>query len=142
MRAPAGTGCVTTRVAAGCATHDGNELPTGDAPDTHSYSVVGVGTCEIETARPQSTQYTPAMTNKDVLLVRIHEGESGPGSAAAAARSIQDLWELRASGKPVQRIGPFPAALDVALEWAAELDGKIYRQHELGSEPELYRPTA
>jgi hypothetical protein len=82
------------------------------------------------------------MTDRDVLLVRIHGGDSGSDSAALASSGVEDLWELRASGKPLQRLGPFPAALDVALQWAAELDGKIYRQDEPGSEPELYNPAA
>jgi len=81
------------------------------------------------------------MTDRDVLLVRVHDGDTGDGPAGAATAAAEELWELRAAGKPSRRLGPFTAALDVALQWAAELGGKIYRKHDPGSEPELYSPT-
>jgi hypothetical protein len=81
------------------------------------------------------------MTDRDVLLVRVHDRHGAEGAGGGPDADADDVWELRAAGKPRRTLGPFTAALDVALEWAAELGGKIYRQHEPASEPELYNPT-
>lgn len=50
----------------------------------------------------------------------------------------EELWSVTAEGQESLTIHPFTEALDVALLWAVESGGKIYRRGQLGSEPRLY----
>jgi hypothetical protein len=49
-----------------------------------------------------------------------------------------EFWLVTAEGKSLIA-HPFTEALDVALTWAFELGGEIYRRDRPGDEAELYK---
>jgi hypothetical protein len=80
------------------------------------------------------------MTARDVLISRTDDGPGSPIFAVtfgAPGRS-SELWTVTAEGQASLTLQSFTEALDVALTWAVESDGKIYRRGQLGSEPRLY----
>lgn len=58
-------------------------------------------------------------------------------SSGARGRS-EELWTVTAEGHISPSIHPFTEALDVALTWASESGGNIYRRDQPGAEPRLY----
>jgi hypothetical protein len=86
------------------------------------------------------TGYTACVTACDVLLSRVHDGlgQSLDGLSGSAPGSGEELWALTAEGQTSLIIHPFTDALDVALTWAVESGGKIYRRDQPGAEPRLY----
>ena len=51
----------------------------------------------------------------------------------------EPLWAVTAEGHQSLTIHPFTDALDVALTWAGELGGEIYRRDRPGDEAALYK---
>lgn len=76
------------------------------------------------------------MTAGDVLMSRVYD-ELEPSADGAHGRG-EELWAVTAEGQTSPNIHRFTEALDVALTWAGESGGKIYRQDEPGAEPRLY----
>ena len=81
------------------------------------------------------------MTARDVLISRVHDGLGSPMYALShsARDRVEELWAVTAEGKKSLTIHPFSEALDVALTWAAESGGEIYRRDQPGAEPGLYK---
>ena len=86
------------------------------------------------------TGYTTGVTAGDVLMSRVHDGLGLPMYAlSSSARGRGEaLWTVTASGQTSQTIS-FTDALDVALTWAVESGGEIYRVDLPGAEPGLYK---
>jgi hypothetical protein len=82
------------------------------------------------------------VTNNDVLISRTSDHVGQAATATRPADSADDLWTVTAAGKAAQTLHPFTAALDVALVWATELGGEIYRRDEPGVPPHLYKPAS
>jgi hypothetical protein len=79
------------------------------------------------------------MTVHDVLISRVHDGLGLPVSVSSDAhRPVEAVWAVTAEGQKPQTLHPFTDALDVALAWAGESGGEIYRRDQPGSEPALY----
>jgi hypothetical protein len=80
------------------------------------------------------------MTARDVLISRVHDRLGSPMSALSnsARDRVEEVWAVTAEGKESLTIYPFTEALDVALTWAVESGGKIYRRDQPGAEPQLY----
>jgi hypothetical protein len=55
------------------------------------------------------------------------------------ARGGDELWAVTAEGHTSLTVHPFTEALDVALTWAVESGGEIYRRDHPGAEPGLYK---
>jgi hypothetical protein len=87
------------------------------------------------------TGYTTCVTAGDVLMSRVHDRLGLPMYALSSnARGRGEaLWAVTASGQTSQTICSFTEALDVALTWAAESGGEIYRLDHPGAEPGLYK---
>ena len=81
------------------------------------------------------------MTARDVLISRVHDGLGSPRYAVSnsARDRVEERWAVTAEGKQSLTVHPFTEALDVALTWAAELDGEIYRRDRPSAEPGLYK---
>ena len=81
------------------------------------------------------------MTVRDVLISRVHDALGSPRHALSshAHHREEELWAVTAEGKQSMTVHPFSEALDVALTWAAELDGQIYRRDQPGGDPGLYK---
>ena len=81
------------------------------------------------------------MTARDVLITRVHDALGLPMSASpnAMREQVEQLWAVTAEGHPSLTIHPFTEALDVALTWAGELGGEIYRRDRPGDEAALYK---
>ena len=81
------------------------------------------------------------MTARDVLITRVHDAQGLPLSASpnAMREQVEQLWAVTAEGHQSLTIHPFTEALDVALTWAGELGGEIYRRDRLGDEAALYK---
>jgi len=69
------------------------------------------------------------MNDRDVLIARVGD---------RADDRAETLWAVTASGQHPQTPLPFPEALDVALTWAGESGGEIYRRDQPNAEPRLY----
>jgi hypothetical protein len=79
------------------------------------------------------------MTVRDVLISRVHDRLGSPVSAPSDAHHRDEaVWAVTAEGQKPQTLHPFTHALDVALMWAGESGGEIYRRDQPGSEPALY----
>ena len=81
------------------------------------------------------------MTARDVLITRVHDARGLPVSASPTAmrEQVEQLWTVTAEGHQSLTIHPFTEALDVALTWAGELGGEIYRRDRPGDEAALYK---
>jgi hypothetical protein len=81
------------------------------------------------------------MTVRDVLISRVHDGLGQPMSLSPLDRTpgVEALWAVTAAGQTPQTLHPFTQALDVALTWAGESGGEIYRRDQPGAEPSLYK---
>ena len=69
------------------------------------------------------------MNDRDVLIARVCD---------SADERAGTLWAVTARGQQPQTLLPFPEALDVALTWAGESGGEIYRRDQPNAEPRLY----
>ena len=78
------------------------------------------------------------MTTRDVLISRVHDGLGLPMYSSARGRG-EELWAVTAEGQTSLTLHPFTEALDVALTWAGESGGEIYRRDQPGAEPSLYK---
>jgi hypothetical protein len=78
------------------------------------------------------------MTARDVLISRVHDSVGLPMYKSARVRG-EELWAVTAEGQTSLTIHPFTEALDVALTWAVESGGEIYRRDHPGAEPGLYK---
>jgi len=81
------------------------------------------------------------MTVRDVLISRVHDGLGLPMSSGprTADSGVEALWAVTAEGQQPLTLHPFTEALDVALTWAGESGGEIYRRDQPGAEPSLYK---
>ena len=81
------------------------------------------------------------MTARDVLITRVDDALGLPMSASpnAMREQVEQLWAVTAEGHQSLTIHPFTEALDVALTWAGELGGEIYRRDRPGDEAALYK---
>ena len=81
------------------------------------------------------------MTARDVLISRVHDGLRSPVYALSnrAGDQVEELWAVTAEGQTSLTVHPFTEALDVALTWAVESGGEIYRRDRPGAEPGLYK---
>jgi hypothetical protein len=80
------------------------------------------------------------MTARDVLISRVHDELGSPMYALSnSARDRRELWAVTTESKESLTIHSFTEALDVALTWAAESGGEIYRRVQPGAEPGLYK---
>ena len=81
------------------------------------------------------------MTARDVLISRVRDGLGSPMYALSnrAGDGVEELWDVTAEGQTSLTVHPFTEALDVALTWAVESGGEIYRCDHPGAEPELYK---
>ena len=57
----------------------------------------------------------------------------------AIREQVETLWAVTAEGHQSLTIHPFTEAVDVALMWAGELGGEIYRRDGPGEEAALYK---
>ncbi len=89
------------------------------------------------------TGYTACVTARDVLMSRVHDDDGlGLPMYALSSRAHgrrEELWSVTAEGQTSQTLHSFAEALDVALTWAVESGGEIYRRDRLGAEPGLYK---
>ena len=69
------------------------------------------------------------MNDRDILIARVDDN---------AGDQAETLWAVTARGQQLQTLLPFPEALDVALTWAGESGGEIYRRDQPNAEPRLY----
>jgi hypothetical protein len=69
------------------------------------------------------------MNDRDVLIARVADSADDRG---------ETLWAVSARGQQPMTLLPFPEALDVALTWAGESGGEIYRRDQPNAEPRLY----
>ena len=85
------------------------------------------------------------MTNNDVLIERVRD-ESGAAVWTAPAspdESREELWQLRRpASKQDATVRRKMNAIDLALKWLADTDGKIYIREKLDEPSTLYEPTA
>lgn len=65
------------------------------------------------------------MMDRDVLIVRVHDRN-------------ETLWAVTAEGQQPLTLVLFADALDMALTWAGESGGAIYRRDEPNVEPRLF----
>ena len=80
------------------------------------------------------------MTARDVLITRVHDATGLSTFASPTMRTqVAQLWAVTAEGHQSVTIYPFTAALDVALTWAGELGGEIYRRDRPGDGAALYK---
>ena len=81
------------------------------------------------------------MTARDVLITRVHDALGLPMSAPPKAmrEQVEPLWAVTAEGHQSLTIYPFTEALDVALTWAGELGGEIYRRDRPDDQATLYK---
>ena len=81
------------------------------------------------------------MTARDVLMIRVYDALGAPMHAASGSAHdrSEELWTVSADGKPSLTPYPFTEALDVALTWAVESGGEIYRRERPGALPALYK---
>ena len=81
------------------------------------------------------------MTARDVLISRVHDALGSPMYALSnsARDQVEELWTVTAEGQTSLTVHPFTEALDVALTWAVESGGEIYRRDHPGAEPGLYK---
>jgi hypothetical protein len=81
------------------------------------------------------------MNTCDVLISRVYDDAGAPLSAPPASPrdGADDVWAVTAEGKAPVTAHPFTAALDVALVWASESGGEIYRRPEPDAAAELYK---
>jgi len=79
------------------------------------------------------------MTAHDVLITRVHDAMGSPISTSpdATGEQVEQLWAVTAEGHQPLTVHPFTEALDVALTWAGESGGKIYRRDQPGDEATL-----
>jgi hypothetical protein len=85
--------------------------------------------------------YNPGMTYRDVLMERVF-GRDGTPPVASPWRKHdvgEDVWKVSAKGKPTQTLLPFEEVIDLAVRWAEETGGDIYRLDTLGGMPSLFR---
>ena len=61
------------------------------------------------------------------------------GSPNAMREQVESLWAVTAEGHQSLTIHSFTEALDVALTWAGELGGEIYRRDRPSDEVTLYK---
>ncbi len=80
------------------------------------------------------------MTAHDVLITRVHDAMGSPMSTTpdTIREQVEQLWAVTAEGHQSQTVHPFTEALDVALTWAGELGGQIYRRDRPGDEATLF----
>jgi hypothetical protein len=79
------------------------------------------------------------MTARDVLISRVHNGLGLPMYVLPGSARGNELWVVTAEGQTPLTVHPFTEALDVALTWAVESGGEIYRREHPGAEPGLYK---
>ncbi len=81
------------------------------------------------------------MTVRDVLITRVHDAQGVPVSAPPSAmpEPVEPLWAVSAEGHQSLTVHPFTEALDVALTWAGESGGEIYRRDRPGDAAALYK---
>jgi hypothetical protein len=81
------------------------------------------------------------MTDRDVLITRVHDALGLPMSASpnVMPEQVEQLWAVTAEGHQSLTIHPFTEALDVALTWAGELGGEIYCRDRPGDAATLYK---
>ena len=81
------------------------------------------------------------MTARDVLITRVRDEPGLPTSTSpnAVREQVEPLWAVTAAGHQALTIHPFTEALDVALTWAGELGGEIYRRDRPGGVAALYK---
>ena len=87
-------------------------------------------------------KYTGSMTTRDVLITRVHDAPGSPMFASPNAtreQPVEQLWAVTAEGHQSLSTHPFTEALDVALTWAGELGGEIYRCDRPGDRAALYK---
>jgi hypothetical protein len=89
-------------------------------------------------------RWNPLMTEKDVLIERAYQEDGRPLTASPGRRhhAAEEIWHVTAAGRTRATVHPFTDALDLALAWASESGGEIYRQESPDREPELYKPSA
>ena len=82
------------------------------------------------------------MKPKDVMLARVYGSDGQPlyASGADMRGSVEALWSVT-QGARSRVCHPFTTALNVAMKWAAQTDGQIYRQ-DGSEEPTLFVPSA
>ncbi len=80
------------------------------------------------------------MTPRDVLITRVHDAVGVPVFVLPGARGepVEQLWAVTAEGHQSLTVHPFTEALDVALTWAGELGGQIYRRNRPDEEASVY----
>lgn len=80
------------------------------------------------------------MTARDVLMTRVHDAVGLPVFVLQETSGEQgeQLWAITAEGHESVTVHPFTEALDVALTWAGELGGQLYRRNRPGEEAALY----
>jgi hypothetical protein len=81
------------------------------------------------------------MTVIDVLITRVHDAPELPlsGSSSMLREQAEQRWVVTAEGHQALIAHPFSEALDVALTWAGELGGEIYRRDRPGDDATLYK---
>jgi hypothetical protein len=77
------------------------------------------------------------MTERDVLIARVFDGSA----AAPQAGADEGPWQLTGAGKTARTFDGFREAYDVALLWANETGGDVYRLSTRDGDPELYTPA-
>jgi hypothetical protein len=78
------------------------------------------------------------MTERDVLIARLFAEVRG---ASLPAGADEGPWRVTARGQSPRTFGGFREAYDVALVWANQTGGDVYRLSVDGADPELYTPT-
>jgi hypothetical protein len=85
------------------------------------------------------------MTDDDVLIQRVHDDLGQPIWASPTSRddSPEEVWEVqKPSTHQSATMHPKKEAIDLALKWLGNTDGKIYERAKPGDEIELYIPSA